>query len=108
MTTDISIYLLVVLNHTWTSVSLDLISAWKETVGGILGEAEQQCVGALFRHSLAPRQMAELLHRLQTTLSSVSLGFIQSFGIEVELHLPRGHPKLFFGLNEQVIIGYLI
>lgn len=90
------------LNHSWTSGShkcLERDCRWGFRRGS---------VWELYnRHGLAPREMEEFLHRLQTALFPVSLCFTQSLGIGVELHIPRGHPKLFFGLNEQVIIGYL-
>lgn len=63
------------------------------------------CGSFISRQGLAPRPMQR--HRLQTTLSPVSLCVTQSLRAGVELYLTRGHPKLFFGLNEQVIVGYL-
>lgn len=66
------------------------------------------CGSFISRQGLAPGHMAEFLHRLQTVLSPMSLCFTQSLGIGVELYLPRGHPTAFLGLNEQVIIRYLV
>lgn len=88
-------------------VSLDLLSAWKENVSGILGEAEQQCVGALF--------LGRAWH--QGTWQSSCTGFrqccppcpsVSPSPLGLGLNLPRGHPKAFLGLNEQVIIRYLV
>lgn len=81
----------------------------KDNVSGILGEAEQQCVGALFLgRAWHQGTWQSSCTGFRQCCPPLSFCFTQSLGIGVELYLPRGHPTAFLGLNEQVIIRYLV